>query len=99
MPAPALRLAILILAFGAATPMPQLAQASEAKAKPSRDDPDRVICRRESVTGYLAMTKKVCMTRTQWAERTRNAQEVGQAMQDGGRINSCGSADPNRAGC
>ena len=73
--------------------------AAEPTAKPSRDDPDRIMCRRESVTGYLAMTKKVCMTRAQWAERTRNAQDVGQRMQEGGTVNSCGSADPNRAGC
>ena len=99
MPALAFRFAVLILAFCTVAVPAQIAQAAEAKATPSRDDPDRVICRREAVTGYLAMTKKVCMTRKEWAERTRNAQEVGQRMQEGGTINSCGSADPNRAGC
>ena len=99
MHAPALRFLLLALAFAVAAQPAQVAQASEARAKPSREDPDRVICRRESVTGYLAMNKKICMTRKEWAERTRNAQEVGQRMQEGGTINSCGSADPNRAGC
>ena len=59
-----------------------------------RNDPNFVVCRRESVTGSLAQTKKICMTRAEWAARTRNSQEGAQAMQNSGHVNSCGSGQP-----
>ncbi|UVO54923.1 hypothetical protein [Sphingomonas sp. SUN039] len=65
-------------------------------AAKGRDDPDRVICRRESITGSLVQTRKVCMTRADWIARSRGAQEAGQQMQDAGRINSCGATEPGR---
>jgi hypothetical protein len=65
-------------------------------AKPARDDPDKVICRREAVTGTLAQTRKVCMTRADWAARSRGAQEAGQQMQQQGLVNSCGATEPGR---
>jgi hypothetical protein len=58
-------------------------------AKPTRDDPNKVICRRETVTGSYAQTRKVCMTRAEWIERTRDAQAFGTDLQERGRINSC----------
>ncbi len=80
--------------------MPGAVLAETPKApsvKLDRNDPNYVICRRESVTGSLVQTNKVCLTRAQWAERTRESQAVGQDMQDRSRINSCGSSAPG--GC
>lgn len=85
-------LAILALVLSA----PAVAQTPAPPSTPSRDDPDRVICRREAVTGSLAQTRKVCLTRAQWVARGRDAQETGQQMQDAGRINSCGSSEPGK---
>lgn len=65
---------------------------SPAKADPN--DPNRVICRRESVTGSLAQQRKICMTRADWAIRSRNMQEGAQQMQDQGHVNSCGALTP-----
>jgi hypothetical protein len=86
------RLALCALAL--ALPLSAMAETTAATPKPDRDDPNKVICRRESVTGSLAQTRKVCMTRADWAARSRGAQEAGQRMQEAGRVNSCGSSNP-----
>lgn len=64
------------------------------QAKLPRNHPDRVVCRSESVTGSLAQTKKVCMKNSDWAARSRAAQESGNDMQQRGLINSCGATTP-----
>jgi hypothetical protein len=73
---------------------PALAETPVLKPALGREDPNRVICRREQITGSLAQTRKVCMTRADWAAQTRGSRELGERMQDQGRINSCGSATP-----
>ncbi len=75
-------------------PFPALAETPAPKPQLSRDDPNRVICRREAITGSLSQTRKVCMTRADWAARTRDAQAMGTELQERGRINSCGSTTP-----
>jgi hypothetical protein len=92
LPAKVLSFAVLVGLLGA--PVILRAETPAPAPKLARDDPNRVICRRESVTGSLAQTRKVCMTRAQWVARARDAQETGQQMQDAGRVNSCGSSTP-----
>jgi hypothetical protein len=57
---------------GASTPVAPPAAASSAptKAANPKDDPDRVICRTEAVTGSR-FTHRVCMTKAQMDERQR----------------------------
>jgi hypothetical protein len=81
------RLALCALAL--ALPLSAMAETTAPAPKPARDDPNKVICRRESVTGSYAQTRKVCMTRAEWVQRTRDAQALGTDMQERGRINSC----------
>lgn len=81
----ALTLLAVPVSVGAETPAPKVTD---------RNDPNYVICRRESVTGSLAQERKVCMTRAQWAARASGNQDAAQAMQDKGRISSCGSGQP-----
>lgn len=61
----------LAWAEGAATPTP----APSAPAKPSLDDPDRIVCTRERVVGSNR-PRKVCMTmaqREEYREQSRRA--------------------------
>ena len=44
------------------------ATAEAAKTAGGVDDPDRVICRNEALTGSR-FTKRVCMTKSQWDEK------------------------------
>jgi predicted secreted protein len=75
--------------------------AVPAPAKPAapagRADPNQIICRREQVTGSLVQTRKICLTRADWAARSRNAREASEQAQQQGRISSCGSNEPG--GC
>lgn len=68
--------------------------AGGEQAKLPRNHPDRVVCRAESVTGSLAQSKKVCMKNSDWAARSRAAQDAGNDMQQRGNINSCGATTP-----
>lgn len=80
--------AILILST-----IPTAGFAEEKPAAPAkvtdRNDPNFVICRRQEVTGSLAGTKKICRTRAEWIEQSRNSEELAQGLQDRGHINSC----------
>lgn len=67
---------------------------ADEQAKLPRNHPDRVVCRREEVTGSLAQTKKVCMKNSDWARRSRAAQDAGNDMQQRGNVNSCGATAP-----
>ena len=42
--------------------------------------PEKMICRRIDQTGSRLGTKKVCMTRAQWEERTREDQREVEAL-------------------
>lgn len=88
----------LMFAAIAVIALPAAAYSADAtatdQAKLPRNHPDRVVCRSESVTGSLAQTKKVCMKNSDWAARSRNAQDAGGDMQQRGLVNSCGATTP-----
>jgi hypothetical protein len=69
-------LSLLALDAGAAnTPPTQVAPAT-VKAPPkvsAADDPDKVICRREQITGDRFYTR-VCMTQSQWDDQQKNTE-------------------------
>lgn len=66
-------------ALVAATPAP-------AQVEPARSvDKDQQICKRVTVTGSLAQTRKVCGTREFWEERTRRAKGWTRDVLDQGR--------------
>ena len=50
---------------------PAVQQAASRTEKPA-DDPNRVICKSEEVTGARFL-RKVCLTRAQWTERQLQA--------------------------
>lgn len=61
---------------------PAFAQTAEAPAKaPKARNMNEVVCEKSEVIGSRLATKKVCMTRAEWAERRRtDRQEVDRAQ-------------------
>jgi hypothetical protein len=49
--------------------------------KSNRDDPDRVICRTEQVTGSR-FNKNVCLTKAQWDEKAAEAEKLEQRIHE-----------------
>lgn len=68
-------LSLLALDAGAATTPPTPVAPATVKAPPkvSDDDPDKVICRREQITGDRFYTR-VCMTKSQWDDQQKNTE-------------------------
>jgi hypothetical protein len=60
----------------ASAPTPPAAADSKsdsAKTKPA-DDMDKVICRREAITGSR-FEKRICMTKAEWGEQERQTED------------------------
>ena len=65
--------------------------ADAAAAKPAvdpRKDPEKLICRREVMTGSLVKTTRTCHTRKQWSEMADAARRDARTMVE--RSNSVG---------
>lgn len=85
---PLLRAAPLLAALLCVTP----AIASEhADAARDKRDPNKMICENQEVIGSRLATKRVCMTRAQWAEQQRADRALTERSQTG----SC----ERQAGC
>lgn len=54
-----------------------------APAKAAAGDPNKVICKRETVIGSLVASKKVCRTRAEWQSARLGAQRDTQIIQGG----------------
>lgn len=65
------------------------AAAKEEKSKPR--DPNEVVCKKEDVLGSRLQTRKVCMTRAEWAEQRQITRQDVHRTQ----IGSC----QRQAGC
>lgn len=50
--------------------LPAAASAAESKDKKAKD-PNEVVCRKEEVLGSRLQSRKVCMTRAEWADTRR----------------------------
>jgi hypothetical protein len=62
--------------------MPVMA-GDTARAQTSKHDPNKMICEDEEVVGSRLATKRVCMTRAQWAERRQNDRALIDRSQTG----------------
>ena len=47
----------------------QQAPQTPAPATKTVDNPNEIVCQKEEVTGSRIASKRVCMTRAQWAQR------------------------------
>jgi hypothetical protein len=63
--------------------IPAQAQTDAAPAKAVAGDPNKVICKRETVIGSLVAARKVCRTRAEWLSARTDAQRDTQMMQGG----------------
>ena len=82
-----------ILSFIAAAAMvsvtPAVAQASDAEMKSSKD-PNEVVCEKQEVLGSRVATKRICMTRAEWAEKRRVERlEIERAQTGRGSCEGC----------
>jgi invasion protein IalB len=62
----------LTLVLAAGLTAPALSQApAQTPAQPAVNgpDPNEIICEKQEVTGSRLATKKICLTRAQWADR------------------------------
>lgn len=66
------------------------AAASDEGSK--KRDPNEVVCKRETILGSRLASKKVCMTRSQWAERARLDREAVERAQKSACVPTKGSS-------
>lgn len=77
----------LLAADPASTATTDTASTAAAPAKPAASqkkkglDPNEVVCRKEDVLGSRLQTRKVCMTRSEWAEARRETRGVVERAQ------------------
>ena len=81
------------LALGAAASMvfavPALAQKNNESAGKAKD-PNQVVCEKSEVLGSRVATKRVCMTRSEWAEKRRvERMEIDRAQVGRGSCDVC----------
>lgn len=88
-----IRSVMMVALFGCAMALPASAFAAEegpAKAKGKQLDPNEVVCERQEVLGSRLNTRRVCMTRSEWAEHRRNDRAVVERSQMRGCNGSTG---------
>jgi invasion protein IalB len=80
----------LAIAFGA----PTAAAAQQASTPPSTSttnkahDPSEIVCEKQEVIGSRLTTKRVCLTRAQWADlRTQDRQDTERVQLQRGMTN------------
>lgn len=88
-----LRAILLAAACVLAAGSPAIAQAApqgvpnSAASADKAPDPNEVICEREQETGSRVGAKRVCMTRSQWADRkSQDRQEIEKAQTQIGSV-------------
>lgn len=79
----------LVAATAMLSAMPAIAQDTDAEKKASKD-PNEVVCEKQEVIGSRLASKKVCMTRSEWAERRRLERlEIDKAQVGRGSCDGC----------
>jgi hypothetical protein len=75
--------AVSSLLFSPAMAIAQTAQQAPQAQQPAAKgpDPNEVVCQRIEETGSRIASKRVCMTRSQWADQERTDQQEIQRVQ------------------
>lgn len=82
---PVFRLAALGAMVSFALALPAEAQNSAPPTAKKKTDPNEMVCEKQEVLGSRLATRKVCMTRSQWAERRQADRDMVARSQ----VNSC----------
>jgi len=70
--------------------MPAWAGEDDSSAKKVAKDPNEVVCEKQEVLGSRVASKKICMTRAEWAERRRVERlEIDRAQVNRGSCEGC----------
>ena len=64
----------LVLALGAVQPFGSNFSSAEVGARMPGNAKPALVCRREAETGSIIKTRKMCLTRAEWAQRSDDAQ-------------------------
>lgn len=76
-----MRFPLACLALAVTLPAPLFAQdAGSAAGAEKPAEKEKLVCRRETPIGSLIATRKICLTKTQWAERERVGNDVARQM-------------------
>ena len=54
----------------------------QATSETSPNDPNRVVCKRNKVSGSRLTAKKVCMTAAEWERQRREDQQLAEKVQN-----------------
>lgn len=72
------------------TAMPAWAGETVSPDKKVAKDPNEVVCEKQEVLGSRLGSKKICMTRAEWAEQRRvERQEIDKAQVGRGSCEGC----------
>jgi hypothetical protein len=85
-------LVVRLVALGAMVcfALPAAAQNSATPTAKKKADPNEVVCEKQTVLGSRLATKRVCLTRSQWAEqRQGNHDLVNRSQTSGCMPGSC----------
>jgi len=86
---PSLPLSLAIAGYVLA--IPAMAQSETSRHESPRHDPNEVVCEKQEVVGSRLASRKVCMTRAQWAAQ----QQSDRDLVDSSQRNPC----VKQAGC
>jgi hypothetical protein len=77
-----MRASLALLPLAVTISAPLFAQAAEGTTPgaPAPEDENKLICKREVPVGSLIASRKVCLTKRQWAERERVGNDVARQM-------------------
>jgi invasion protein IalB len=77
-------LSVALLVFSPVVSSAAVAQAAQQEQQPAAKkvlDPNEVVCERQQETGSRLAAKRVCMTRSEWAEQRRQDRMVIEKIQ------------------
>ena len=87
---PVLRTALAAL-IGATLSLPAMAADGNDSHGRKKGDPNEVVCEKQEVLGSRLAAKRVCKTRSEWAEQRR----IDRALVDRSQTSAC----QQKAGC
>ena len=70
--------------------LPAAAQNSATPAAKKKSDPNEIVCEKQEVLGSRLATRKVCMTRNQWAVRRQEDRDTVNRSQVNGCVREAG---------
>jgi hypothetical protein len=89
--------AMSLLALDAGPASAPAAAAPAASATSNADDPDRVICKNQPVTGSRFI-KRICMKRSDWDEQVRRTEEGRRKLGESAGFNAAAATGGGMSG-